>query len=70
MSFFHGLTLLNNQGYIADIWQVCRDISKPFEMFSYEILVKEIEKYGLVLKQIDLKRVEWFYSKVVQLIII
>lgn len=49
---------------------MCRDISKTFEMFSYEILVKEIGKYALVLKQIDLKRVEWFYSKVVQLIII
>lgn len=55
MSFFNGLTLLNIQEHIADIWQVCRDISKPFEMFSCG---KEIRKYGLVLKQIDLKRVE------------
>lgn len=70
MSLFHGLTLLNNQEYIVDIWQVCRGISKLFETFSYEILVKEIGKYGLVLKQIVWKRVEWFYSKAGGIIII
>lgn len=35
-----------------------RDISKAFDKFSYEILMNEIEKYKLDIKQIYLKGVE------------
>lgn len=58
MSLFHGRTLLNSQEYITGRWQTFRGICKAFDKFSYEILVKEIRKYGLDLKQIDLKRAE------------
>ena len=66
MSLFHALKLLDSQGYVTDRWQMFRSIGKAFDKFGYAILVEEIGKYRLDLKQ--LKRFEKSWTKLLKIV--